>query len=226
VASQHIAEPPSAYGFPLLIKDLLESGVKRTPEQVIVSATQNRFTYREFAERVGRLAAGLAGLGVERGDTVAIMDWDTHRYLECFFAVPMMGAVLHTVNVRLSPEQILYTINHADDDVILINSEFLPLLQRIWDQVDPGKKLVLLNDTGKPSQTVQTSLSFDAEYEALLAAGDPRHDFPDLDESTRATTLHDRNHRAAEGRLLQSQAAGAVHAIFPCRPGCDRERLV
>jgi fatty-acyl-CoA synthase len=59
-------------------------------------------------------------LGVERGDTVAIMDWDTHRYLECFFAVPMMGAVLHTVNVRLSAEQILYTINHADDDIILI----------------------------------------------------------------------------------------------------------
>ena len=118
------------------------------------------------------------------------MDWDTHRYLECFFAVPMMGAVLHTVNVRLSPEQILYTINHAEDDVILINSELLPLLQQIWDRVDAGKRLVLLNDTGKPTQTVQTSLSFDAEYEALLAAADPRRDFPDLDESTRATTFY------------------------------------
>src|SRR6202049_3154881 len=118
------------------------------------------------------------------------MDWDTNRYLECFFAVPMMGAVLHTVNVRLSAEQILYTINHAEDDVILINSEFLPLLQQIWDRIDAGKKLVLLNDTGKPAQTVQTSLSFDAEYEALLAAADPRRDFPDLDESTRATTFY------------------------------------
>ena len=120
-----------------------------------MSANQNRFTYREFAERVGRLASGLASLGVERGDTVAIMDWDTHRYLECFFAVPMMGAVLHTVNVRLSAEQILYTINHAEDDVILINSELLPLLQQIWDRVDAGKKLVLLNDTGGPIQTVK-----------------------------------------------------------------------
>ena len=118
------------------------------------------------------------------------MDWDTHRYLECFFAVPMMGAVLHTVNVRLSPEQILYTINHAEDDVILINSELLPLLQQIWDRVDAGKRLVLLNDTGKPTQTVQTSLSFDAEYEALLAAADPRRDFPDFDENTRATTFY------------------------------------
>jgi hypothetical protein len=115
-AGLQVIETPSAYGFPLLIKGLLESGVTRAPEQEIVSANQNRFTYWEFAERVGRLASGLASLGVERGDTVAIMDWDTHRYLECFFAVPMMGAVLHTVNVRLSAEQILYTINHADDD--------------------------------------------------------------------------------------------------------------
>jgi fatty-acyl-CoA synthase len=190
VASQYIAQTPSAYGLPLLIKGLLESGVTRAPEQEIVSANQNRFTYREFAERVGRLASGLASLGVERGDTVAIMDWDTHRYLECFFAVPMMGAVLHTVNVRLSAEQILYTINHAEDDVILINSELLPLLQQIWDRVDAGKKLVLLNDTGGSIQTVKTSLSFDAEYEALLAAADRRRDFPDLDENTRATTFY------------------------------------
>jgi acyl-CoA synthetase (AMP-forming)/AMP-acid ligase II len=191
VASQYIAQTTAAYGFPLLIKGLLESGVKRASDQEIVSADRNRFTYREFAERVGRLATGLASLGVERGDTVAIMDWDTHRYLECFFTVPMMGAVLlHTVNVRLSAEQILYTINHAEDDVILINSELLPLLQQIWDRVDAGKKLVLLNDTGRPAQTFQTSLSFDAEYEALIAAADPRHDFPELDESTRATTFY------------------------------------
>ena len=84
MASQYIAQTPSAYGFPLLIKGLLESGVTRAPEQEIVSANQNRFTYREFAERVGRLASGLASLGVERGDTVAIMDWDAHQYLGVF----------------------------------------------------------------------------------------------------------------------------------------------
>jgi hypothetical protein len=80
VASQSIAQTPAAYGFPLLIKGLLESAVTRAPEQEIVSANQNRLTYWQFAERVGRLASGFAGLGVERGDTVAIMDWDTHRY--------------------------------------------------------------------------------------------------------------------------------------------------
>jgi fatty-acyl-CoA synthase len=190
MANQCIAQTPSAYGFPLLIKALLESGVTRNPEQEIVSADSTRLTYRQFAERVGRLTSGLASLGVEPGDTVAIMDWDTVRYLECFFAVPMMGAVLHTVNVRLSAEQILYTINHAEDDVILINREFLPLLQQIWDRVDAGKKLVLLNNDGKPTPTAQTALFFNAEYEALLADADPWRDFPDFDENTRATTFY------------------------------------
>jgi fatty-acyl-CoA synthase len=90
MVNQCIAQTPSAYGFPFLIKSLLESGVTRDPEQEIVSADSTRLTYRQFAERVGRLASGLASLGVEPGDTVAIMDWDTNRYLECFFAVPMM----------------------------------------------------------------------------------------------------------------------------------------
>ena len=81
----------------------------------------------------------------------------------------MMGVALHTVNVRLSAEQILYTINHAEDDVILINSEFLSLLQQIWNRVDAGKKLVLLKDSGK---SAQNSLSFDAEYEGLRADRD------------------------------------------------------
>jgi acyl-CoA synthetase (AMP-forming)/AMP-acid ligase II len=60
--------------------------------------------------------------GVKAGDTIAVMDWDSHRYLECFYAIPMLGAVLHTVNIRLSPEQILYTIDHAEDDYILMKN--------------------------------------------------------------------------------------------------------
>ncbi len=174
-------------GHALLIRSMLEEGVRRAPDQEIVYADRRRLTYRQLAERVGRLASGLAGLGVAPGQTVAVMDWDSHRYLECFFAVPMMGAVLHTVNVRLSPEQILYTINHAEDDVLLVNGDFLPILDQIWSRVDPGKKVVLLDDAGKPPET---RLPIAAEYEALLAAADPAYAFPDLDEETRATTFY------------------------------------
>jgi fatty-acyl-CoA synthase len=177
----------SAYGYPLLIKCLLEAGLRRAPRQEIVYADKRRLTYREFAERVGRLAAGLSSLGVRPGNTVAVMDWDTHRYLECFFALPMMGAVLHTINIRLSPEQILYTINHAEDDVILVNADFIPILEQIWERVEPGKRLVLMTDLDRLQQT---SLAFVAEYEALLAASSPSFEFPDFDENTRATTFY------------------------------------
>ena len=81
-----IERTKSAYGYPLLIRKLLRSGVTRAPEQEIVYADQQRMSYREFGERVGQLASGLAWLGVEPGDTVGVMDWDTPRYLECFFA--------------------------------------------------------------------------------------------------------------------------------------------
>jgi fatty-acyl-CoA synthase len=173
--------------FPLLIKQVLASGVSRSPAQEIVYADKCRLTYRELDARVHRLAAGLASIGVGPGSTVGVMDWDSHRYLECFFAVPMMGAVLHTINVRLSPEQLIYTINHAEDDVILVNSEFVPLIEQIWTRLDAGKRLVLMDDRG---EATVTRLAVAAEYEAMLAGSNERFDFPDFDEETRATTFY------------------------------------
>src|SRR5499425_378914 len=132
-----IARTPSAVEPSLTIARILAHGVVKAPRQEIVYGDL-RLTYSKLAERVRRLASALAGLGVGPGNTVAVMDWDSHRYLEAFFAVPMMGAVLHTVNVRISPEQVLYTINHAADDVILVNAEFLPLIEAIHDKIRPG----------------------------------------------------------------------------------------
>lgn len=182
-----IVHAPSAYGYPLLIRNLFRTGLSQAPEQEIVYGDHKRLTYREFGERVGRLASALAGLGVTAGQTIGVMDWDSHRYLECFFAIPMMGAVLHTINVRQSPEQILHTINHAEDDMILVNTEFLPLLESIWDRVDPGKQLVLLNDTGKASETALAPAS---DYEILLSHASPDYAFPELDENAQATTFY------------------------------------
>ena len=187
MADNVIINTPSAYQYPLLIRQILETGLTRGPEQVVVYGDLERQTYRQLHERVGRLASGLAGLGIKAGDTVAVMDWDSHRYLECFFAIPMMGATLHTINVRLSPEQILYTINHAKDDIILVNSEFFSVLEQIWDRVKAVKSLVRIDDFGdKP----KTTLPLATDYETLLNAADPHFDFPDLDENTRATTFY------------------------------------
>ena len=112
----------------LLIKNIFEAPIQDHPDQEIVSAGTLRFPCGQFGERVARLAAMLLAQGVKAGDTVAVMDYDSHRYLECYFAIPMIGAVMHTINIRLSPEQMVYTIGHAGGDVILVNTDFLPLL--------------------------------------------------------------------------------------------------
>ena len=121
------------------------------------------------------------------GDTVAVLDWDSNRYLECMFAVPMIGAVLHTVNVRLSPEQIIYTMNHADDIMVLVNSEFLPLYQAVEPQLTTVTTTILLTDGDDKTAELR---GFAGEYEQLLAAASSTFDFPDFDENSVATTFY------------------------------------
>lgn len=177
----------AAYDYPLLLKHLLHTPLAYYPDREIVYATGARFTYRRLRERIGRLADALSALGTGPGSTVAVLDWDSHRYLECFFAVPMIGAVLHTVNVRLSPEQIIYTINHAEDDIILVHQDFLPLIEQIQQHIQKPHQIVLLSDTdAAPETTLRTA----GEYEALLGEGDPAFEFRDFDENTRATTFY------------------------------------
>ncbi len=182
-----IPRTASAYNYPLLIKNLLLYPVVDNPDQEIVYRDLYRGNYRQFRERVHRLANMLTDLGVQPGQTVAVMDWDSHRYLELFFAVPMIGAVLHTINVRLSPEQILYTIDHAEDDVLLVNSEFLPTMEQIRGRIDNVRTYILISDDGV---TECSTIPACGEYEQLLAKASPEFDFPDLDENTRATTFY------------------------------------
>ena len=182
-----IARTSAAHEPPLTIGHILAQGAARGANREIVYRDRTRHSYSVLAERVSRLAGALAKLGVEPGSTVAVMDWDSHRYLEAFFAVPMMGAVLHTVNVRLSPEQILYTINHAEDDVILVHVDFVPLIESIAGKLRAGVRFVLIADG---MQVPSSAVPFMGEYEALLAAARARYDFPLLDENTRATTFY------------------------------------
>jgi fatty-acyl-CoA synthase len=185
--AEPIHRTPSAYSYQLLIKNILTTPLIYTPKQEIVYRDRLRYDYNTFFRRVTRLAGMLQQQGVQPGDTVAIMDWDSHRYLECFFAVPMMGAVLHTINIRLSAGQLIYTINHAEDDVILVNAEFLRVLEGVKDQFETVKKIILLTDA---DDTPETSLAIEGEYETLLAKHNDGYNFPDFDENTRATTFY------------------------------------
>ncbi|MDG3085625.1 long-chain fatty acid--CoA ligase [Vibrio hannami] len=173
--SQYVNEPSN---YQLLIKNILFSPVAFDPEQEIVYANHRRHNYETFHNRVRQLANALTKMGVKKGDTVAVMDYDSHRYLECYFAVPMIGATLHMINVRLSPEQILYTIDHAEDDILLIHEEFLPILDQIKGRIDTINQYVVLRD------------SEPCEYEQLLENESTQFDFPDFDENTVATTFY------------------------------------
>lgn len=181
--------PPteSAYQAPLLIKRLLLSGVRYEKTREIVYRDLVRYSYATFNERVARLANVLSEAGVKAGDTVAVMEWDSHRYLECMFAIPMIGAVLHTINIRLSADQILYTMNHAEDRFVLINSEFLPLYKAIESQLTTVEKTLLLTDEASKTADLPNLVG---EYEALLAAAGAQYDFPDFDENSVATTFY------------------------------------
>ena len=185
--SNLIEKTNSAYNYPLLIKQLFLSPLANNPGQEIVYRDQLTITYKTWQERVHRLAGALASIGVTQGSTVAVMDYDSHRYLEAYYAIPMMGAVLHTINVRLSAEQMMYTIDHAEDDVIICHSEFLPLLEGIRGRIAEGRKFILIDEGG---EVVKHHFQFEGEYETMLACAPPEFDFPEFDENTRATTFY------------------------------------
>ncbi len=174
--------------FPLLIKSLLQTPLQNAPDVEIVSDGLMRYCYRDFEGRLKTLARGLSSLGVGQGNVVAVMDWDTHRYFECFFAVPMLGAVLHTVNIRLAPAQIAYTIDHAEDDVILVHADFLPLLEEVMPLVKRDVSLILMRDD--PAQLHESSFDFITNYDVMMAVPADDFVFPDFDERMRATTFY------------------------------------
>ncbi len=182
-----IPPTPSAYAYPLLIKHLLHTPMMRAPDQEIVYRDLRRRTYREFRERVGRLASGLNQIGVDQGDVVAILEWDSDRYHECYFAIPMMGAVMQTVNVSLIPEDIAFTINDTGATTLLFNADFLPLMEKLRPHLKAVKTYVLMHDQPEPPQT---DFPINTEYEALLSLGSPYFPFPDFDENAWATVFH------------------------------------
>lgn len=172
---------------PLLIRDLLTRVRSWTPQQPIIYRDVRVLTYAEFLGRVERLGRVLTDLGVRAGDRVGVLDWDSHRYLELFFAVPMLGAVLHTVNVRLAPEQLAYTIRHAADSVVLVHPDFLPVIETLAPQLGAVRKWISLTDHG---HRPETKLPLAGDYEQLLAAAAAGFHFPDLEENTVATLFY------------------------------------
>ena len=177
----------SAYDYQLLIKHLLTSPINRASKNEIVYRDKARFTYPQFVERVHRAANLLTGLGARPGMTIAVMEWDSQRYLDLYFAIPMLGCVMQTVNIRLSPEQMLYTLNHAAADIVLCNTDFVPMLEPLLGQLESVKQYIAISEDGS---TPACKIPFVGEYETLLAQAAPCFDFPEFDENARMSTFY------------------------------------
>ncbi|SFU53494.1 long-chain fatty acid--CoA ligase [Alicyclobacillus macrosporangiidus] len=176
--------------YPLLLKTILYRAVTVFPDQEIVSrdfSGMHRYTYRDLDERVRRLANALASLGVAPGERVASFAWNNHRHLELYFAVPCSQRVLHTVNIRLFREQIVYTVNHAEDKVMFVDEDLVPLIASLAPELKTVRQYVIMTDK---RELPDVPLPGAILYEDLLSQHSPDYEFPEFDERSPAVMAY------------------------------------
>ncbi|WP_042356556.1 long-chain fatty acid--CoA ligase [Bacillus rubiinfantis] len=169
---------------PLTMSQMMRRAEQFFPKKQVISRTAagiQRLSYKQIAERTRRLADSLSRLGVTKGDKVGTLAWNHHRHLEAYFAVPSMGAVLHTINIRLSPQHISYIINHAEDKVLLVDQDILPLLEKCAASLTSVKAYIIMTDNQELPETTLTPVF---HYENLLKEANPNFQYPeDIDEN-------------------------------------------
>ena len=171
---------------------------------------RTRATYAEVAERADRLCSALASLGVGPGDRVATFSWNTREHLEAYLAVPCMGAVLHTLNVRLFADQLEYVVGHAEDQVILVEDSLVPVLEELAPRLGSVRHYVVMGDGDAGS------LPDPLRYEELLAAQDPGYDYPELDDRQAAGLCYTSGTTGNPKGVLYSHRSNVLHAMGQC----------
>ncbi|OLT41790.1 hypothetical protein BJF85_04370 [Saccharomonospora sp. CUA-673] len=203
---------------PLQLKSLLWRAERLFGHKQIITRCDGgyrRYSYTEYGRRVRRLADALAALGIGAGDRVGTLGWNTDQHYEAYFAVPCMGAVLHTINTRFSPEQIAYVIGHAGDRVLLVSPEQLPVLEQIRDRLSSVKAFVVFGG-GRPPET---GLEPVYGYEELLADADENVEFPDLDENSPAGMCYSSGTTGDPKGVVYSHRSTVLHALMLCLHG-------
>ena len=169
-----------AVAMQLNLKIFLERTESYLPQNEIISRQADgkpfRYRYADYCRRTRQLASALARLGIRPGDKVATLGWNTYRHMELYFAVPCLGAVLHTVNIRLTDQHIAYIMNHAEDVALFVDPDLLPVVERIASSVRSLRHIIVMDDQAAPPSN--------RDYESLLATGDPDLAFPELDENS------------------------------------------
>ena len=196
--------------FPLTLQHVFERGTRLFPNREIVTGglgPKHRYTYRDFGGRVRRVASALQKLGVGPGDRVGSFGWNHYRHLELYFAVPMQGAVLHTLNIRLFPDQLTYIVNHAADRFIVVDRSLLAVVRQLQPSFTSVEKLIVIDD-GAECDTGDA-----LDYEQLLSSGDEHFDFPRLDENTAAMMCYTTGTTGNPKGVAYSQRTLTMHAF-------------
>jgi acyl-CoA synthetase (AMP-forming)/AMP-acid ligase II len=199
--------------FPLTLQHVFDRGTRLFPDREIVTGglgERHRYTYKDFGKRVHRLASAFEKLGLKPGERVGTFGWNHYRHLEMYFAVPMQGAVLHTLNIRLFHDQLTYIINHAEDRFIVVDRSLLGIVQALQPTLETVEKLIVIDDGGDCE--VRDSL----DYEQFVASGDEHFDFPRLDENTAAMMCYTSGTTGNPKGVAYSHRALTLHSFGAC----------
>ncbi|RYX99942.1 fatty-acid--CoA ligase [bacterium] len=199
--------------YPLTMDRILERANRMYPNKEIATklpdSTIHRYTYADFYKRVKRLANVLKNLDVEGGDRVGTFSWNNYQHLELYYAIPCYGAVIHTINIRLSVEQLVYTINHAEDKVIFIDATLLPLFEKAASQFTSVKHFVVFNS----NQIAETTLPNILYYEDLISEADPEYQWQITDENTAMGLCYTSGTTGNSKGVLYSHRSMYLHTI-------------
>jgi len=197
----------------LRIVDILRHAAEAHGDEGIVSARPggdlHRQSYGQTLARVAQLAHALRGLGIVAGDRVGTLAWNGHRHFELYYAAAGIGAVCHTINPRLSREQLVYIIGHARDRLLCVDADLLPLVEDLWPDLPAGLRLVILTDRAHMPETAGDALC----YEELLAGQPGAYDWPDLPEQTASGLCYTSGTTGKPKGALYSHRSTVLHAM-------------
>jgi fatty-acyl-CoA synthase len=200
--------------YPLTLGHLFERVGRYYPQTEIVTRRPDksihRYTYGEFHRRVQKLANALTRLGLRQGDRVATLGWNSYRHLEAYFAIPLAGGVLHTLNPRLSAQDLTYIVNHADDQLLIVDDVLVPVWERFQKDVHPRHVIVWGHGAAPPRGTI--------DYERLIEPELPSFAMPRLEENQAASTCYTSGTTGRPKGVVYSHRALVLHTLASALP--------